>query len=87
MKQITSNAELIPGNHYWCRDKRYGDVTLQECNQESYPNEQWKYLGRRIWAMDDNNQALERWDIVGPLPKPAINFDEFVNHKDCGGFD
>ena len=28
------------------------------------------YFGDRIWAFDGNNQAMEKYDIYGPVPKP-----------------
>lgn len=76
MKLIASNAELIPGRQYWCKSKTHGDIELHRCYEEG----DWKYLGRsRIWAMDDNNQALDRWHIVGPVPEVGpINFDDYL---------
>lgn len=75
MQLITENSQLIAGREYWARDKRDGAITLERCESE----EGRQYVGRgRFWAMDTNNQALARWDLVGPVPlREAPDFAAF----------
>ena len=74
MKHIKTNAELIVGCWYWVREKeKPNTISLLQCNSGGSPNDPWKYIGtdgtqNRIWAEDNNSQALRRWDIIGPVP-------------------
>lgn len=72
MKKITNNDELEVGKEYWCKFK-----TSKSMPQLFKVGEQggWKYIGSRIWATNENNQALEKFDIIGPVEYP--NFDDF----------
>lgn len=73
MRHIASNSDLIIGKWYWCRNKRTGCIALEQCRVEGG----LKYMGDNcIWALDDNNQALKRWDIVGVAAPP--DFDKYV---------
>ena len=68
MKLIKTNSELVIGRHYWCQNKeKPNDIELHKCRAGVSG---WLYFGNNIWAMDKNNQALERWNIVGPVPVP-----------------
>ncbi len=64
MKYITDPDQLIPGREYWLVHKQYGLVKISECKIEA----NLMFFENRIWAFGDNNQAMERWDIFGPLP-------------------
>jgi len=69
MQKILKNEDLITGEWYWCIGKElYHDFSIYEVIS---PNEDSKYLAERIWAMDNNSQALEKWDIYGPIPRPC----------------
>ena len=73
MRHITNNDDLVCWQWYWCRNKRTGVITLEQCRVDSG----FKYIGDHcIWAMDDNNQAMKRWDIIGIATPP--DFDKYV---------
>jgi len=65
--RIESNDQLEVGEHYHCFDRVTAKYSVEKCSDEGE-----KYLARKIWATDDNNQALERWDIYGPIKPPSI---------------
>ena len=67
-KQIKKNKELEAGRYYHCFDLKTGDYSIELCQEET----NGKYLGTHIWAQDDNNQALRRWEIFGPVEKPLV---------------
>lgn len=68
-KEITTNKELEPGKYYHCFLKSTGKYSIQQCMF----NGETKYIGTNtIWADDDNNQALERWKIFGPIKIPKV---------------
>lgn len=68
--EITSNAELEPGEYYHCFGRHTGEHSIELCYAE---REGMKSLGdKRTWAMDDNNQALAKWRIFGPIETPEI---------------
>lgn len=72
MKLIQSNSELEVGREYWCKPKTTAfDPIVMRCSECGGI----KYLGAGIWATDNNNQALEKYDIVGPIEHP--NFDDY----------
>lgn len=76
MKIITSNDELEVGMYYWCRSKKpyvngKHSITIQRVGCQG----KWKYIGNRIWAEDENNQALKTFDILGPVEYP--DFDSY----------
>ena len=75
MKKILTNDDLEIGKEYWCKHK---DVHYKQHPEVMIVNETGnaKYLGHNyIWATDDNNQALEKFDIIGPIEYP--NFEEY----------
>ena len=69
--QILKNEDLIPEEYYWCISKKIPNARLQLLGCSLTPNGN-KMIGSRIWAMDENNQALEKYDIYGPIPKPDL---------------
>ena len=81
MKKIEKNSELIVGLNYIVRAKTshtnpdYKPVaevtTVKELSG-------MKAIFNRLWAMDDNNQALERYDIYGPIDLDSM-IDELPN--------
>lgn len=80
MQLITTNKQLTVGRHYWCRNSKYPHFEPDILKVGEISGR--KYIGTgKIWAMDENNQALERFDIVGPIPTP--NFDEqYMYYRD-----
>jgi hypothetical protein len=70
MQKILKNEDLIPGEWYWCRGKEpYHEFQIHEV---MVLIDDSKYIGNRVWAMDNNSQALEIFDIYGPIPKPYV---------------
>lgn len=68
MMEITSNADLVPGNYYHCFEKGSGQHSIEQCFDDGGSTP--KYIGRRFWAQDDHSQALARWRIIGPISIP-----------------
>lgn len=67
MKYITHFSQLEVGREYWLVHKQLPcslTTKISECKQEGG----LFYFENRIWAFHDNNQAMERWHIFGPLP-------------------
>ena len=77
MKRIMRNADLEVGENYIVRSKtnssnpNYKPVAEVTMVKELSGK---KVIFNRLWATDDNNQALERYDIYGP-----IDLDELIN--------
>jgi hypothetical protein len=73
-EQVESNQQLEIGEYYFLLDKITGDISIKQCLSES---------GRlhfgKIWATDENNQALERWRILGPVQMPTR--EDFYRQK------
>ena len=64
MKFITDVTTLIPGRQYWLVDKKTNALCISECMSDNHH----LYFEGRIWAETDNNQAMDRWKIYGPVP-------------------
>lgn len=67
MEQIESNQQLTPGDYYFLLDKTTGEISVKKCLSESGR----LYFGLNIWATNQNNQALEKWCIRGPVQMPT----------------
>lgn len=67
--KITENSELEAGKYYHCFTKGAQRHSIELCQEGLNAP---KFLGQRIWADDDNNQALDRWDIYGPIEVPNV---------------
>lgn len=87
MEKITSNKELKHGEYYWLCSKAVYDngetsdlkfvkqfINFEGCCRPHFEG--------NVWAFDENNQALEKYDIYGPIPKP----DEYDSIK-CTSFE
>jgi hypothetical protein len=66
MKLVTDVTTLIAGRQYWLFNKIDRITKLSECMSQM----QHLYFEDRIWAMPDNNQAMEHWKIYGPISPP-----------------
>jgi hypothetical protein len=81
MKLITKNSELFEGDYYHCFEKKAGHYSIEKCASV----EGNKYLGEefRYWAMGDNNQALRKFNIIGPIPVPLelITMHDKINQQ------
>ena len=73
MHRILTNDDLEIGKWYIIQNK-----TAFSNGEMSAPRPELvrevtgrKYIGNRQWAMDDNNQALDNYDIYGPLDLKA----------------
>lgn len=72
MKHITDNSQLKVGREYWCRIRGQAFATPFVC----HVRDGMRYLADHIWAEDSNNQALQRWEIFGPIPpRQSADFD------------
>lgn len=65
MKHITNPDDLEVGRHYWLVDKMTGNAKISQLKSEEAD---WKYFEGRMWVRPDNNQAMNIWDIYGPIP-------------------
>ena len=81
MNKINNLEELIDGEYYWMHSKMVyenGERSSQmliQCYRDAGDGR--AYFGDHIWAYDGNNQAMEKYDIYGPVPKPEVlNRDE-----------
>lgn len=82
IKHITDVAMLEVDKDYWLVSKRYAEAppTISKC--KVIESKGWKYFDGHIWAMEDNNQAMEYFDIFGPLePHPVPNFEALKTKK------
>jgi len=74
MKKIKKLDELIDGEYYWMHSNMIfdnGSRSSQMLIQRYRDHKDGRaYFGDRIWAYDGNNQAMEKYDIYGPVPKP-----------------
>lgn len=73
MKHIKTVKELELDKQYWCRCKRFPDEVQLLTVKETHNT---KYIGNHIWASEDNPQALDKYDIVGPAELP--NMDTYI---------
>ncbi len=70
MKRILSNDELIVGQNYIARSKTNGTHPGYQPVAEVTKVKELsgiKVIFDRMWATDDNNQALDRYEIYGPI--------------------
>jgi hypothetical protein len=76
MKKVEKLDELIDGEYYWMHSNMIfdnGSRSSQMLIQRYRDHKDGRaYFGDRIWAYDGNNQAMEKYDIYGPVPKPFI---------------
>lgn len=76
VKYITDPSQLEVGRDYYLLDKEtqinsllpHAWPLIEECKER----DGYKYFSCNIWATEGNNQALERWDIFGPIPKTTL---------------
>ncbi len=69
--EIKTNDLLIIGRYYHCFDKTNGTHSIHECRTDDGIT---NYISNNhIWASNDNNQALTKWRIFGPIEIPYIN--------------
>lgn len=68
-RPITDSDLLQIGNLYWLVSKSDGKVEADVCKELGGQ----KYFKEHIWAIKDNPQAFERWDIIkiNPLVIPT----------------
>jgi len=82
MKKITTNSELEDSKYYWLCSKMIYDngkksdtkVISRFTRWDDAPEgeESRAFFEGRTWAMDSNNQALEKFDIYGPISEPDV---------------
>lgn len=64
IRYVTDPTKLIANMEYWLVDKILNTASIQLCRK----SDNSLYFGDRIWASPTNNQAMDRYDIYGPLP-------------------
>jgi len=70
MEEIKSNKDLEVGKYYHCFAWGAGKHSIHRCYDNA--NDGMKTISRNnIWAVDGNNQALERWRIF-PVEIPSL---------------
>lgn len=70
---ISDVKELEVGREYWLVGKHFDQQARIAFCKESAGH---KYFEMHIWAEPDNNQAMQSWNIFGPLPvRPVPNFE------------
>jgi len=71
MKKIKSHKDLEIGKYYFCKSKGFpqSEVRIMKVGEISGR----KYIGdNRIWAMEGNDQATEKYKIMGPIEVPEM---------------
>ena len=72
--EIISNDDLVVGDYYHLFTQSHGDHSIGRCCADF--NGQQKYIqsngNSKIWAMDDNNQAMMNWKIF-PIEIPQLD--------------
>lgn len=82
--EITTNADLEIGRHYHCFHRTTIEHSILTCKNDGGMD--MKFFGKRIWADANNNQALERWRIYGPIDPPNIGGIYLCNKHGGYGF-
>ncbi len=72
MKHITDPAELELGREYWLVAKEGSDPSWEPKISKLLDDCGRKFFEFRMWAEPDNNQAMDHWDIFGPIPKQEM---------------
>lgn len=83
IKHIKTVSELEVGKEYWLVSKLYADAVPKISQCRIIDAQGWKYFDAHIWAVEDNNQAMENFDIFGPVPERLPpDFDKLKNAID-----
>ena len=85
MKRILKDDELTPGEWYWVRTK--GGSLLangKTTNPGIFTVSQvlgglWKSIMNGMWCDKNNSQALEIYEIYGPIPRPTEHDAHMMN--------
>lgn len=76
MKHVTDPAELEIGRDYWLVAKAKSMNDWVPKISKLLADDGRKFFEYRMWAEPDNNQAMEYWDIFGPIPELTVpNFE------------
>jgi len=77
-KRIKNSKDLLVDRHYFCRHKNFENSVWQILEVREIAGETGgrKYIGNRIWAHKDNDQATEKYEIRGPIPIPDSRVGE-----------
>ena len=73
MKKIENLEELKNGEYYWLVSKMIydnGQHSNTKIIERFITDNPLPQFGNKIWAHEGNNQAMEKYDIYGPIPKP-----------------
>lgn len=78
MKHITDPSELEVGREYWLVDKATNVPEINICKERDGRS----YFASHFWVYPSNNQAMERWDVFGPIPvRIAPDFKALMAEK------
>ncbi len=74
-ERITSNEQLIADHYYWVRSKRdKGAFFIAPVRNANGVKEDWKpaliVSNMSFWCHEGNSQALENFEIYGPINEP-----------------
>jgi hypothetical protein len=64
VKYITHHSQLEVGREYWLVSKKHETNRISKCKSR----DGCVFFEDHIWAHEKNNQAMERWNIFGPVP-------------------
>lgn len=75
-KQIVANSELITDEYYWLVSKMPTHTSFPSrvhSDGEFIEGSEVRYFDGRMWCHNKNSQALEKFDIYGPIPRPSFS--------------
>jgi len=84
MNKVFANDELKVGKYYHCYDKSNGVYDVIKCCEDSNGVKYMNYNCNRIYADDENNQALEKWMMVPVEPPKSVSMYLCFRHGGYG---
>ncbi|RLF07499.1 MAG: hypothetical protein DRJ64_02895 [Thermoprotei archaeon] len=76
MRKVETGGEMIVGQSYWLFPKSGEEspvLAVVNLDKMTELGNEIKFVLNNIWCFPGNNQALERWDVYGPVFLPTIN--------------
>lgn len=76
--KITSNDQLLADKYYWVRSKDFkrAFIVAQILVSGEPERKSLRVHGMDFWAYEGNSQALEIFEIYGPIPFPDVDEKE-----------
>lgn len=71
-EKITSDDQLIADHYYWvCSKGKKGPFFPAQCRDDGLPERKCLQVNNmNYWAYEGNSQALEMFEVFGPIPTP-----------------